>query len=76
MILQVNVDPLEFQLIVSLKNLPLDIFKRVKFGLRPSLETYACSKEIIELLKRCWSASVQDRPDFHIIKDCMRKTTK
>ena len=53
-----------------------DIFERSRFGLRPSLERDICSKEIIDLLKRCWSVSITERPDFNTIKDTMRKTTK
>ena len=54
----------------------LEIFQNVKLGLRPSLEEGTCSKEIIELLKKCWSESINERPDFHVIRDIMRKNTK
>ncbi|RMZ99339.1 atrial natriuretic peptide receptor 1-like, partial [Brachionus plicatilis] len=53
-----------------------DICQKVKCGLRPSLESGICSKEIIELLKKCWSDNVQERPDFTSIRDMMRKTIK
>ncbi len=52
------------------------IFQNIKRGLRPSLDKNVCSKEIIELLKRCWTESATDRPDFSIIRDIMKKTTK
>ncbi len=52
------------------------IFDKIKFGLRPSLESFVCSREIIELLKRCWCVTIVDRPDFNVINVIMRKTTK
>ncbi len=52
------------------------IFDKIKFGLRPSLENFVCSKEITELLKKCWSAVIVERPDFHVINVTMRKLTK
>ncbi len=48
----------------------------VKTGLRPSLEEGLCSKEIIDLLKKCWTDSVNERPEFSTVRDIMRKTTK
>jgi atrial natriuretic peptide receptor A len=53
-----------------------DIYQRVKSGLRPSLDSSKCSKEVIDLLKRCWSESPNERPEFSIINELMRKTTK
>lgn len=53
-----------------------DIYQKVKSGIRPSMESGICSKEIIDLLKKCWSENVQERPDFTIIRDQMRKTIK
>jgi atrial natriuretic peptide receptor A len=55
-----------------------DIFNKVinKTGLRPSLSEAVCSKEIVDLLKKCWSDSINERPDFTIIRDTMRKITK
>jgi atrial natriuretic peptide receptor A len=52
------------------------IYQTVKTGLRPSLDLETCSKEIIELLKRCWSDSPTERPEFSIINELMRKITK
>lgn len=48
----------------------------VKLGLRPSLDEDICSKEINDLLKKCWSETVSERPDFHVISHVTRKTTK
>ena len=53
-----------------------DIFGLVKTGLRPSLDASVCSKDIIDLLLRCWSESDTARPDIALINVQMRKTTK
>lgn len=53
-----------------------DIYNKVKVGLRPSLESEFCPREIIDLLKRCWSENIHERPDFSIIRDMMRKIIK
>lgn len=53
-----------------------EIFQKVKIGLRPSLESDVCSKEIIDLLRRCWSENIHERPDFTTIRDIMRKIIK
>ena len=59
---------------ITLSN--IELFGHVKLGLRPSLEDDICSKEIIDLLRKCWSESINERPDFNIINHTMRKTTK
>ena len=53
-----------------------EIFQQVKNGLRPSLESHICSKEINDLLKKCWSESINERPDFSLIRDITRRNTK
>ena len=57
------------------KNLK-EIFQQVKLGLRPSLESNICSKEISDLLKKCWSESLSERPEFTSIRDITRRNTK
>lgn len=53
-----------------------EIYSCVKSGLRPSLEFDVCTKEIADLLRKCWSENPTDRPDFTVIKEIIRKTTK
>jgi hypothetical protein len=53
-----------------------ELFEKVKQGLRPSIEETVCSKDIIELIKKCWTENPNDRPDFSTIRDSMRKITK
>ncbi len=53
-----------------------DIYLKVKSGLRPTLDASTCSKEIIDLLRRCWSEAPHDRPEFSLINELMRKTTR
>lgn len=47
-----------------------------KRGLRPSIDATICYREIADLLKKCWSDLAYDRPDFTVIRDTMRKSTK
>jgi hypothetical protein len=54
----------------------LELFRYIKKGLRPSIENDICSKEIIDLLKKCWSENVNERPEFSTIRDIMKKTYK
>jgi atrial natriuretic peptide receptor A len=53
-----------------------DLFDNVKKGLRPSIDNHICFKEIADLIRKCWSEAAYDRPDFTVIRDVMRKTTK
>lgn len=47
-----------------------------KRGLRPSIDATICYREIADLLKKCWSDQAYERPDFTVIRDTMRKSTK
>lgn len=47
-----------------------------KRGLRPSIDTTVCCREIADLLKKCWSELIYERPEFTVIRDVVRKSTK
>ena len=53
-----------------------DLYDKVKDGLRPSMDDGICSKDICEVIRRCWSDNPNERPDFGLIREGMRKITK
>jgi hypothetical protein len=53
-----------------------ELVEGVKRGIRPSIDPSVCCREIADLLKKCWSEIVYERPDFTVIRDVMRKSTK
>uniref|UniRef100_A0A4W5R9U9 Guanylate cyclase n=1 Tax=Hucho hucho TaxID=62062 RepID=A0A4W5R9U9_9TELE len=56
---------------------PKEIVERVALGqwpyLRPSLCPQSHSEEVGQLMQRCWSEDVNERPEFHHIKLLLRK---
>uniref|UniRef100_A0A6Q2ZJA5 Guanylate cyclase n=1 Tax=Esox lucius TaxID=8010 RepID=A0A6Q2ZJA5_ESOLU len=56
---------------------PKEIVERVALGqwpyLRPSLCPQSHSEELGQLMQRCWSEDVNERPEFHHIKLLLRK---
>ncbi|KAI4880037.1 hypothetical protein NFI96_019907, partial [Prochilodus magdalenae] len=59
---------------------PKEIVERVAEGrwpyLRPLLCTQSHSEELGQLMQRCWSEDVNERPDFHQIKVMLRKNNR
>ncbi|XP_066940085.1 atrial natriuretic peptide receptor 1 [Macrobrachium rosenbergii] len=59
---------------------PRQIIENVKNGgfpaFRPSTEDEAEEEEVIQLMKRCWAEEPTERPDFHQLKNIIRRLNK
>ncbi|XP_013790795.2 atrial natriuretic peptide receptor 2-like, partial [Limulus polyphemus] len=59
---------------------PREIVESVKNGqkplFRPYLEKGTCSKEVEDMIKRCWAEDPTERPDFQALKSVIRKLNK
>lgn len=44
--------------------------------LRPFIDENTCEDEVANLMRRCWAEEPQDRPDFNVLKNTIRKLNK
>ena len=65
-------------------NFYLDIYKLLVKGqtplCRPTLpepdDDDGCNEELSNLIKRCWAEEPGDRPDFHALKNIIKRMNK
>ncbi|XP_068217389.1 atrial natriuretic peptide receptor 1-like [Palaemon carinicauda] len=59
---------------------PRQIIENVKNGgfpaFRPSTEDDADEEEVVQMMKRCWAEEPTERPDFHHLKNIIRRLNK
>ena len=62
-----------------------EIYRKTKDGERPYFRPLlldpvddddACSEDVANMIKKCWSEDPTDRPDFHALKGIIRKFNK